>query len=588
MWLTPSRMSNLPQKISGSPWFAVVFIVLFVLGAYSPILNSSFKVVYDSEAIVGNPQVRNLDELSRVFTHSFFKSNFAYRPLTVTSHALEYQFFSLTPFFYYSSNILIHIFNALLVYALVVLLIRERPVAFLAALLFSIHPAHWEAVSFLSGRPELLNALFNLLALVCCVLYMHRLQGRWIGLSVAFFICALLACESREFYCLVFFSYFLFLSATEEAKGLRWLVFLPYAVVTFLYMGLRQSYSGVALPAGESADFILRLLAASRALIVEINGLLMPGDLHPRYTVSAVQAPDLFTWISAGLSIGLAGFLWTMRKNLNGTVSFLLAWFLIGLWPAVQAALKGSSDFPGQRTFVYMPVIALMTLAVLMLGRLFEASRKINVMARPIVTLAGVGFITLFFLLTYKNTARAYDEVAILEETGQLTPSSSSVQHALGLLYAHKGNIPQAQYHFSRAVELDPGSVQARMGLAKAYYMQGQYVEAVRMYESIQNPGRYKSTVDNNLKMAYSILTLNQEAVLQKNPQDISAYFSLGIFYTKLGEATKAIDSYQRVIELDAQNQSGLKTLALKFQGILLHETGQPARAQDNFNQARL
>src|SRR5207247_9497695 len=119
-----------------------------------------------------------------LFTQSLFKSDFPYRPLTLTTHAVEYQMFSLTPFFYYCSNILIHLINALLVYALVLMLTQQRVVAFVSGLIFAIHPAHWETVSFLSGRADLLNALFNLSPLVGCVLYMRPLTGGWVAFSL--------------------------------------------------------------------------------------------------------------------------------------------------------------------------------------------------------------------------------------------------------------------------------------------------------------------------------------------------------------------------------------------------------------------
>jgi Tfp pilus assembly protein PilF len=572
-------MGNLPQKISSNTWLAVAFIVLFVVSAYSPILNNSFKVIYDTDTIVGNPQVRQL-HLAGIFAHSG-------RPLTLTSHALEYRFFSLTPFFYYLFNILLHTANALLVYGLMVLLIGERPIAFLVSLFFAIHPAHWQAVSLLSGRPELLNAFFNLSALVCCMYYMRKLNGWWMGLSLLFFACALLARESREFVLGVFFFYFLYLTPEEDKKEIRWVVLLPYLVVTFLDLGLRRGMSAwphLAAASGPSVG----ILSAVRSIVVEVQNLLMPGELYFRQTVAASY--DLLAWIALALIIALAGLLLVFHKKLSRTVLFLMAWFLVGLWPIMQTAFVMGPG-PGRLlvgdTFVYLPVIPLAALVVLFFRRLLEVSKDRNAMAQPVVTVAAAGFIALFFLLTYKNAGHAYDEIALLEETQGTQPPNASVQYSLGLLYAHQNNFPQAQYHFAQAAAIDPHLVEAQVGLARALYAQGRFLDAVKTYEAISDPGKFKRVIDNELRTAYNVLTLNQEAVLQKNPQDINAYFSLGIFYKKQGELAKAIDSYQKVIDLDPADQAGLRTLALRFQGMLLQETGDTAKALDNFQRAR-
>jgi protein O-mannosyl-transferase len=584
-------MGTLPQKISANPWLSAAFLVLFVLSAYSPILNSSFKVFYDADHIVGNPQVKSF-HLDKIFSPSLFVAGAAYRPLTVTSHALEYQFFSLTPFFYYGFNILIHLLSALFVYALLYLLINNRPAAFLISLLFALHPAHWQAVSFLSGRADLLNAMFNILSLVTCILYMRRLNGWWMALSLLFFACALLARESREFFLAVFFFYFLCLATDEDKKGIRWFIFLPYVVITFLYMGLRRGFSGAAWPSVDWSEPWFRLLSALRAGAVEIQHLFMPGEVYFRRTVAVEQAPyDSMSWVALALVLIMAVSLVHFRRKLNGTVVFLLCWLIAGLWPVMQAAFAagpGAGRLALHESFLYLAVVPMAALIVIFFRRLLHLSDAQSAMARPVVALAAAGFVTLFFLLTYKNTANAYNEVAILEETESLEPPSAPFQYSLGLLYAEKRAFGQAQYHFSKAIAIDPDFIEARLGLGKTHYTQGNFMEAAKVYEAISNPGKYRQVVAHNLGAVYNILTLNQEAVIQKNPQDINAYFSLGVFYGKMGDLNKAIESYQRVLDLDPENKAGLRTLSLKFQGMLYQEIGNPARAQENFERARL
>ena len=583
---------SLPQKISANIWLAVLFLVLFVVSAYSPILNSSFKVIYDTDYIVDNPQVRDLNRIAQAFSKSLFKSDAVYRPLTVTSHAFEYKFFSLTPFFYYSLNILIHLANVLLVYAFINLLLRDRWAAFAAGLLFAIHPAQWGIVSFLSGRPDLLNAFFNLAALVCCAMYLRRLNGTWIMASVVLFACGLLAHEAREFSLLIFFFYFLFLAKNEDIKEIRWLMFLPYAVVTFLYMALRHGLAGIAWPGTGSTDLGLKLLSVLRSVVIETGNLLIPTEIHFRQTIAVFASPHDPLAIAACVFIVLiAGALWFYRKNLNAAVFFLIAWFLVSLWPLINAVYSMDLSQDGRLVvdgiFVYFLIIPLVAAVVLVFRRLIELAQPKNPLVFGVVTLAAVGCVALFFVLTYKNALQAHDEIALLEQSQFVEPPSAPVQYSLGLLYENKNSFGQAQYHFTKALAIDPNLVEARLGLGKTLYDQGHFLDAVKVYESILSPGKYQKVISDNLRSAYGVLTLNQEAIVEKNPQDINAFFSLGVFYAKLGEVAKAINAYQRVVELDADNQAGLRPLALRFQGLLYEEIGEKAKAQENFDRAR-
>ena len=176
-------MSNLPKNILRSSLLSACLLVFFVLILYFPVLDGSFKTVYDSDHIVGNVLLHDTNNIIKILTGNVFRVDAPYRPLTLLSHLAEEHAFGLIPYFYYLVNILLHAGCALMAYAVIALLTKDRALGFFTALLFAIHPAHWEAVSFLSGRAVLLNAFFNLGALATCMMYMRRLNGWWLCLS---------------------------------------------------------------------------------------------------------------------------------------------------------------------------------------------------------------------------------------------------------------------------------------------------------------------------------------------------------------------------------------------------------------------
>ena len=141
------------------------FLPIFILSAvtffiYSFKLSAPFDSMDDQVLIVNNEAIVNFSQVKDILTGSFFPAGNYYRPGVLLSYLIEFHFFGLNAFFYNLDNILIHIFNVVLVFYLVERIWRERWISFLTALLFAVHPIHWEAVACVSGRPILLCGFF--------------------------------------------------------------------------------------------------------------------------------------------------------------------------------------------------------------------------------------------------------------------------------------------------------------------------------------------------------------------------------------------------------------------------------------------
>ncbi|MCW3123978.1 MAG: tetratricopeptide repeat protein, partial [Flavipsychrobacter sp.] len=120
-----------------------------------------------------------------------------YRPLSLVMFAIEYQFFGLNA----AEG---HFFNIVFFAACVVLLFlflnklfdgRKLLVAFVAALLFAVHPVHTEVVANIKSRDELMCFFFAFLALNLFIDYVK--QGRLYQLITGIFL-LLLSVLSKE------------------------------------------------------------------------------------------------------------------------------------------------------------------------------------------------------------------------------------------------------------------------------------------------------------------------------------------------------------------------------------------------------
>src|SRR5439155_3837906 len=129
-----------------------------------------------------------------------------YFPVTNTAFWIEHHLFGASPTGYHVVNIFLQIANALLVWRLLKLL--NIPGAWLAGLIFGIHPVHVASVAWISELKNLLAMFFALLSVLCFL----ELDGQRLRNSVTAYAASL-----------VFFALAL-LSKTQ-------VVFLPFVLL---------------------------------------------------------------------------------------------------------------------------------------------------------------------------------------------------------------------------------------------------------------------------------------------------------------------------------------------------------------------
>lgn len=130
----------------------------------------------DSVAIVRNADVIGANvSIFTIFAHDFWGANLtdstshkSYRPLVILMFRWEVQAFGLVAGYMKATNLLLHCIASCLVLVVLRRLFSKvnRVPAFLAALMFAVHPVHTEAVSGIVGRADLLCAVFYLLVVI--------------------------------------------------------------------------------------------------------------------------------------------------------------------------------------------------------------------------------------------------------------------------------------------------------------------------------------------------------------------------------------------------------------------------------------
>src|SRR5437588_1401779 len=188
----------IPGKISGLVFsrrsraciFALVLAAVTIL-VYRPAWNGGF--LWDDDAYVTNNELLTApDGLRRIWFS--LDSPSQYFPLVYTTFRVEHALWGLNPTGYHWINLILHVANALLVWAVLAQL--KIPVACLAVAIFVLHPVQVESVAWITERKNVLMGFFFLLTLLAWAVFVDersKRPWRFYGLALVLYGLALSA-----------------------------------------------------------------------------------------------------------------------------------------------------------------------------------------------------------------------------------------------------------------------------------------------------------------------------------------------------------------------------------------------------------
>jgi hypothetical protein len=202
---------------------AITFLLLVMatLVLYVGDLRLGFFAVDDPQYVVDNPWIRGLTfgNLRHIFTTPYFAN---YSPLHLFSYMLDYVFAGLNAFaFHLSSNIWAGLVAGF-VFLVALALTRNRILAIAAAVLFILHPAHVEAIAWISSRKDLVAAAFALPSLLTYLCYRQggSTARRWYIVSLVLFLLAVAGKLSVATFPAVLLAYDLFVEKRPLSRSL--------------------------------------------------------------------------------------------------------------------------------------------------------------------------------------------------------------------------------------------------------------------------------------------------------------------------------------------------------------------------------
>jgi hypothetical protein len=314
-------ISNFPaySSVLPGPWQLNIGIVCFCILAtaalYAGDLHLGFFRIDDPQYIVSNPAIRGVtwEHIRQILFNPYYLN---YSPLHLFSYMLDHAIAGPTAYaFHLSSNLWAGIVAGF-VYLVALALTQQRLAAIAAALLFIVHPAHVEAVAWISSRKDLVAAAFVLPSLLAYLKYRQRGAIGWYLVSLLLFLFALLGKLSVIAFAAVLLSCDLFVEKRQLSRSIvDKIPFLLLAIVvavavqhaqpgtgvqTDLSMHAKAFGLGIWLLTGLGNYVLYRVPPANGNTLAQVAGaiflvvlFLSPLLLRKRYPLAAV----LIYWI---------------------------------------------------------------------------------------------------------------------------------------------------------------------------------------------------------------------------------------------------------------------------------------------------
>lgn len=565
--------------------YAIIIVLGLVLLILFPLLMNEWVNWDDPSYVLENPLVKSIsiENISDIFQTSEVMG--IYHPLTILSLAFDYYFWGDDPFGFHLTNLILHLFNTLLLFLICKHLLKSSAISLFVTLLFGMHPMHVESVAWISARKDVLYVFF-LFASWLLYLISQKSDNRkvawYVGSLILFIGSALSKSIAFVFPLILILSELLKTGAVPLKKEL--LRTIPFFLIAGLAMFSAYFGQNATSSIENSQDYSLihSVFFGSYNIVYYVFKSFMPLQLaafHPFPFSDQGYELSLIHYLAILPLIGLVILLlvsWRHDKRIFAG----LALFIFSILPVIQLIPFGKSL--SSERYTYLPYIGIFIVIGLLAKQILAAKPKFS---KWIISLLGVW---LFFLgiQSWKQTKLWKNSETLWTQIIETHPDAFYAYYSRGMYYTSINKYDLAVKDFNESIHAFPTGL--------AYYERGLANEKIG--ELKQAKQDYIDAI--NLDVDYALAYLNlgvlfgKEGDLKKAIDQFEmaieiddtytlAYFNCGTVNKMMGNSDKALEYFSKAIQLDENN--------VKYhirRGVLYSELGKPADALTDFKSA--
>ena len=416
---------------------SLLFLAAISLGLFAPTLLTGLIDLDDTTMILDLNTPGKYTSFKALFvpTHARY-----YRPILMLSFILESRLWHFNYPGYHLTNIILHIFNAMLVYFISLTFFKDKPfprkISFAAALLFLVHPLSCESVAWISGRTDLLSAFFSLSAIL---IFRSNLPVK----PLLVMIPVLLGLFSKENTIAVIpIILVMVFCSTCPASGFKtalkslipWTLLFTVTVMVYLFFRfqdlpdipsltlqepLKSTLSGAGAEVTTAHASTLYTLMAATGFY--LKKLLIPWPLS--LAISAINVQFYF-FVSA--IVAMACTLLVILKKYALPIRIVV--LIISFSPALPVAVTGIAWMPLAERYLYLSLALFCFFA----GELMISSVKKYPDAKRIITLFAAAVILTLAVTTAMRVNVWQNELTLWKDTWEKNPDNGKVLFMYG------------------------------------------------------------------------------------------------------------------------------------------------------------
>lgn len=555
------------QKMTGMKNWMIWLLIIIAFIAYANTINHDYA--YDDYSVIKNNTIvsQGVTAIPEIFSTpyrwGFFRtSNDTYRPLSLVMFAIEYQAFDGDPAISHLLNVLIYVCCVVMLFVFLDIIFdkKKTPVAFIASLLFALHPVHTEVVANIKSRDELLCFFFALSSLVVFVKYIDAGRFKQLLTGTILFFLSLLSKETSV--SLLFIIPLLFFVYKNDNRRRSISVAAGGVFATILFLAIRYAVLS-AHEANNIADikFIDNFLAQAPSTSIKIatavfimgiylKMLVIPYPLISDYSFNSITYVHLNNiWVLLILlvyALLLVISVYRLIKYKYDTLALgiLLYLFLIALFSNLLF-LTGAAI---AERFLFFPSVGFcLCVAALLERRLLNISSSNikNLATDKVILWIIISVSALFFIITVNRNSKWKDNFTLFSADAQKLPGNAKLNYFLGneiLTQINAGQMQPQEFNAAieklyRAVNIYPQYTDAYKALGKGYSLAGRFDSAEYCYKRVIN-------LDSN---------------------DIEAWSDLDVIYFRSARYNESILVCKKLLVTDTSMKHKYKNIATCF-----------------------
>ena len=457
--------------------------------------------------------------------------------INISTNLLATIFGINSPIAYHVYSLVLYLITIVVVFIFLYILFGKK-VAIITTLIFSFHPIHVEAVSWISGKPYLFIGLFQLCAYICLIMYLLG-KKKYLYWGILSFILTFMSDKARSlslFFVAPMIVLFMAYSDKYEGmvkKNLFWkivggaLVLIPIGLV-LIWPIIKNRINVVNFGyRGDGSVFYDPFFQYPTGITKYLQLLLIPVDMTLYHTMYIL--PVWLNWLVFLLYIFSVLYFWFKDKNIFFSLIFIFLTTIPSMAPVKVSWLVAER-------YIFLGSLGWCLFLALVWEKYLS---KFKILGTCVV----IFIVCIYSVKTFVRNIDWQTNHNLWVNTVQVSPNSHNAWNNIGDDYDKLGQYDNAIKGFTQSTVMKPNYADAYHNRANIYFKTSYLQQARDSYET----------------------------ALGYNPGLMQTYISLTQIDLNEGKLDLALEHSSKAIELDPNNSLTryVKAIVLNGMGLI-------------------